>query len=117
MSQASTLSVPSEWRERFLLKRIEEKDLEISLEERNAVLVSLTKGTRFVQIRKYTLMLNSIKSIDPLWGDANIPPRPHEATETVVVDGKAQVKVLNQKELDLWDSLFKDRLLTGGSNG
>jgi len=43
---------------------------------RDEILKALNDGARFIQIGKYTLMLNSIKSIDPLWGEENIPPRP-----------------------------------------
>mgnify|MGYP001567345963 CR=1 FL=1 len=68
--------VPEKWREHFYLKRIDEEDLVITLEERNGILLALERGDRFVQIRKYTIMLNAMKSIDPCWGEKNIPPRP-----------------------------------------
>lgn len=69
-------NIPAKWKEKFVLKRIDEEDIVLSLEERNGILQSLNKGDRFVQIRKHTLMLNSIKSIDPYWGERNVPPRP-----------------------------------------
>jgi uncharacterized protein YnzC (UPF0291/DUF896 family) len=76
-SDLSTQSnIPEKWREKFLIKRIGENDIEITLEERNAILEMLARGMRYVQIGKYTIMLNSIKSIDPKWGKDNIPPRP-----------------------------------------
>jgi len=90
--QKLPLSIPSEWEERFLIKRIDEKDIIISLEERNSILDNLRKGIRFVQIGKYTLMLNSIKSIDPFYEPDNIPPKP----------GVYETK----EKLELWEKLF-----------
>jgi hypothetical protein len=108
--QTSSLSIPSKWQERFLLKRIDEKDILITLEQRNMILNSLNNGARFIQIGKYTLMLNAIKSIDPFYGEDNIPPRPKELHE-ITSDGDGFSKIIvNQDELDLWDKLFKDKL-------
>lgn len=100
-------STPPNLQERFFIKRIDEEDIEISLEERNAILESLNKGVRFVQIGKFTLMLNAIKSIDPKWGAKNIPPIPKEEYgEGKLVDGVMQQKLINKKEIDLWYELF-----------
>ena len=54
-------------------------------------------------------MLNAIKSIDPLWGDQNIPPKPEPVkTSTLNDQGTAYIEeVTNQEELDEWDKLFK----------
>ena len=71
-----TLKDKATWEERFIIKRIDEKDIEITIQERNGILASLSAGDRFVQIGKYTLMLNGIKSIDPKYGNDNIPPKP-----------------------------------------
>lgn len=94
------------WEERFFIKRIDEEDIEITLRERDSILLSLNEGKRFIQIGKYTLMLNAIKSIDPKWGKDNIPPKPKEITENKVVDGKGYMTVLNQEEIDEWKILF-----------
>lgn len=67
---------PAKFEERFLLKRIGEEDIEITLAQRNAVIEALGSSSRFIQINKHTIMVNAIKSIDPLWGEDNIPPRP-----------------------------------------
>ena len=72
----SNLVIPEKWQEKYLIKRIGEEDIEITVEERNAILQMLNDGVRFVQIGRYTLMLNAVKSIDPKWGKENIPPRP-----------------------------------------
>lgn len=103
--------ISAKWEERFLIKRIEEKDIEITLNERNEILKSLNAGDRFVQVKKYTLMLNGIKSIDPKWGEKNIPPRPFETLSYINDTSKntSIATITNQKELDEWDSLFKDK--------
>lgn len=102
----NSLAIPSKWQEKFLLKRINEEDIELTLEQRNGVLIALDKGARFAQIGKYTIMLNAIKSIDPLWGDDNIPPQPKEITSTSIVGNKALTTITNQNEIDLWFKLF-----------
>ena len=98
--------IPEEWKERFIIKRIDEEDITITIEERNNILESLNKGTRFVQIGKYTLMLNAIKSIDPLFEPDNIPPRPKEQIETKFGDDGIETKLLNQDKINLWDKLY-----------
>jgi hypothetical protein len=105
--QTSALSIPPEWREGFLIKRIDEEDILITLEQRNAILKALNEGTRFIQVGKFTLMLNSIKSIDPVYPPDNIPPRPEPEEELVdIKDGTAVTRVINQEKIDLWDSLY-----------
>ncbi len=100
--------IPEELKERYLIKRIKEDDIEISLDQRDKILKMLESGVRFIQIDKYTLMLNSIKSIDPKWGSANIPPRPNTRTELNKEIGK--LYITNQRDLDLWDYLYGNRL-------
>lgn len=70
------LLIPDKWKPKYLLKRINEEDIKISKVTRDEILKQLANGGRFVQIGEYTVMLNSIKSIDPLWGAKNIPPPP-----------------------------------------
>ena len=116
-SQKSSLStqseIPEKWQEKFLIKRIDEDDIEVTLEERNMILQGLRAGIRFVQVGKYTLMLNAIKSIDPKWGKDNVPPRPYlkERYRLDMVNGKAtkQLVETNEKEIELWDTLFDER--------
>ena len=107
--------IPEKWKERFLIKRIDEDDIEITLEERNMILQGLNAGMRFVQVGKYTLMLNAIKSIDPKWGKKNIPPCPSlkEEFNINILDGKAtkQIVASNEKEIELWKTLFAVNLL------
>jgi len=118
ISQKSPLSIPDEWKERFLIKRIKEDNIEISLEERNAILEELNRGRQFVQIGKYTLMLNSIKSIDPLWGADNIPPEPRPHKEGGYFDKEKQVFVKGEeteesiKRRKLWHQLFGGKFLS-----
>ena len=103
-------TIPIKWQERFIIKRIDEANIEISLAERDGILRAMNIGQRFVQVRKYTLMVNTIKSIDPLWGDDNIPPRPTEVLDYVKTNKENTLLevVLNQEELDEWDSFFKE---------
>ncbi len=111
----SELAIPEKWQEKFIIKRIGEEDIVITLKTRDAILASLQTGIRFVQVGKYTLMLNAIKSIDPMWGEKNIPPRPKlkeewedyfdEETQTLKVDKISD----NQDELDEYDRVFGER--------
>ena len=114
--EKSNLSIPPEWEEKFIIKRINESDILINLDERNAILEALNDGQKFIQIGKYTLMLNAIKSINPRYEPDNIPPRPklnyYMGTQ---FDKKRQVfiehnstKPINQDEVDLWDKLYKN---------
>ena len=101
---------PSKWEERFLIKRIGEDDIEITLGERDAILKALDQGQKYIQVKKYTLMLNGIKSIDPKWGEKNIPPKPRPITERVeeYVGSMAIIRerVENQREIEEWEALF-----------
>lgn len=103
--------IPEKWREMFVIKRINEEDIVISLEQRDGILKALNDGARFVQIRKHTLMLNSIKSIDPYWdNEENIPPRPRENQVITGTTGNVmQYVVDNEEEIALWDKLFSSR--------
>jgi hypothetical protein len=103
------LSTQPKWQERFIIKRIGEDDIEITLEQRNEILKALNNGGRFIQVRKHTLMLNSIKSIDPKWGEDNIPPRPEEILKcdyNNITDNTVKAKLLNKEEIEEWDSIF-----------
>ena len=85
------------FKEKYLIKRIDEQDTEISVEERNEILRALNDGQRFIQLGKYTLMLNSIKSIDPKYGSKNIPPKPepHFIGSEVGEDGVVHQRLAN----------------------
>lgn len=110
----SQTEIPEKFREKFLIKRIDEDDIEITLEQRDNILKALNAGTRFVQIGRYTIMLNAIKSIDPKWGKANIPPRPEERTRTLEKAGSKPTvyisETINKDEIDIWDALFGTRI-------
>lgn len=122
--QTSSLSIPPKWREKFLIKRIDEDSIEITLEQRDSILKALDAGARFIQIGKYTLMLNAIKSIDPKIEPNNIPPRPDDVIrkEVGLKDGVYQVEESPNPEVELWDKLYgeKDKTLipkTASSQG
>jgi len=106
-------NIPAKWQERFLIKRIGEDDIEITLEQRDAILQALNAGTRFVQIKKYTIMLNSIKSIDPLWGDDNIPPRPPVIHKNMGINVRGDMEFeTDDTEAKEWDLIFgKQKLM------
>jgi len=114
-NQKSDLSVPKEWQEKFLIKRIGEEPIEISIMARDEILKALNDGARFIQIGKYTLMLNSIKSIDPLWGEENIPPRPQiRSSFKGLSESGSMIQERNTEDIDrveLWDKLFKGKSL------
>lgn len=109
----SNSSTPAKYEESFLLKRIDENDIEISLRTRNEVIKALATNTRYIQIGKYTIMVNSIKSIDPVYGMKNIPPRPKELLEATFDKEKntASTTVINQDEIDKWDAQFSKKNL------
>lgn len=106
---SSTLAIPPKWQPRYLLKRIGEEDIEIPLATRDAIVKALAAGLKYVQVGEYTIMLNAIKSIDPLWPPQNIPPRPKATADVEVKYGKAFTSISNQAELDLWDRLFGEK--------
>lgn len=109
----STSLIPPKWQEKYILKRIDEEDMEISLDTRNAIIESMKKGSSFIQLGKSTIMVKTIRSIEPKWGEANIPPRPREQLEIVSTDEQtatARTRVVNQNEIDEWDKIFKDQL-------
>lgn len=108
-SDQTQLGIPEEWKEKFVIKRIEEKDIEITLEEQRAILVALNQGQKYIQLGKYTLMLNSIKSIDPVYEPDNIPPKPKEKTDGKLVNNIWVEHVTNQDEIDLWERLFGEK--------
>lgn len=124
----------NKWDEKFLIKRIGEENIEITLRQRNDILTALNDGARFVQIGKYTLMINSIKSIDPRYEPDNIPPshpytyKPEEfkiEKSMKLLDGvykeietKVDIsKTLNYKKqlfaYNLWNKLQKGNVGTG----
>lgn len=101
------------FQEKYLIKRIDEHDIEISVDERNEILKALNDGQRFIQVKKYTLMLNSIKSIDPKYGERNIPPKPSPIYigGTVGEDGIVHQKLANGEEIEEWIKLFGNKYL------
>lgn len=101
----SALSTPPEWKERFLIKRIGEDNIEITLDERNQILRSFNNGDQYIQIGKYTLMLNSIKSIDPFYEPDNIPPCPK--SDCVCGDGGQVDK--NAEAIEVWNHFYRLR--------
>ena len=49
----------------YIIKRIDEDGIRINGTERAGILQAMRNGVRFVELRNYIIMLNSIKSIDP----------------------------------------------------
>jgi hypothetical protein len=109
--QTQAGKTPLKWQERFYIKRIGEEDIEISLVERDEILQSLASGDKFIQIGKYTLMVNSIKSIDPKYGKYNIPPCPKEELGYKQGEnGNMLSYVSNKSEIDEWHKCFGNQL-------
>lgn len=102
--------LPPEWQEKYLLKRIGEPDIVLTLDQRDAILKALLGNSRFIQVDKYTIMVNTIKSIDPMLGAKNIPDRPVEQFR--ITEGSTPntitKTITNQAELDLWDKHFAE---------
>lgn len=100
--------IPEKLRPRYIIHRIKGEDIEISWEVRNLVLSQIAEGRRFVQIREFTVMVNSINGIDPMYGEPNIPPRPNKhIVGEYTKDGKfVEGKIANQEEIDEWDKYY-----------
>jgi len=107
-------NIPLEWRPRFVIKRIGEKDIIIEANQRKEILIALNEGDHFIQVGEYTIMLNSIKSIDPFYEPDNIPPKPKPLSSISLVNGIAIETITNQKEIDLWENIFKQKQLKNG---
>lgn len=58
----------------FVLKRINQDDILITRKTRDVILQAMSGGAKFVQVRDYTVMINSICAIEPRWGEPNTPP-------------------------------------------
>ena len=101
-------NVPEKWQERYLLKRIGDEDLKLTLQQYNGILKALTEGAKFVKVNKHIIMLNAIKSIDPMWGEDNIPPRPNH--RTLSAEGTDFKVYIDDSEGEEWDSYFKNKL-------
>lgn len=103
--------VPEKWKKKYILKRIDEEDIIITLEERNIILAALSNNVRFVQIGEFTLMVNAIKSVEPFWGGNNIPPRPKVYSFGGMGDGKYEKEQeAEQREWDIYFGKKKEAL-------
>lgn len=102
----SQTNLPEPLQGKYLIKRIDEDDIEITLAQRSQILQALSAGVRFIEVKNHILMLNSIKSIDPKWGEKNIPPRPKEIRATTIEDNVAKYVVENKDEIELWEKYF-----------
>ncbi|MEM7124995.1 MAG: hypothetical protein AAF702_01630 [Chloroflexota bacterium] len=98
--------LPKKWQPKYKVKRIGEKDIVISWKTRDAVLKALVDGRKFVQVGHYTLMLNAIKSIDPFWGDTNIPPKPDKKTYFSAETLSPQFTAFSLQEREEWEKYF-----------
>ncbi len=119
LSDRIQVGIPDKWAEHFVIKRIDEEPIEITLKEQQAILENLARGQRYIQVGKYTIMLNSIKSIDPRYEPDNIPPCPERKTVSKFnVEKNTYIETItNQDERDLWvklfgESAYKSKLLT-----
>lgn len=66
-NQAKSL-IPKEkkYRQNFIVYRIKLSPIEVSKETRDDILKALNENKSFIQIDEYTVMLNSIASIEPM---------------------------------------------------
>jgi hypothetical protein len=98
--------LPRKWMPKYYLKRIGEDDIVISQETRNEVVRLLAKNGKFVQIGEFTIMLNTIKSIDPYWPPDNIPPKPKQKMQYIGGYEGSNLKEANAKERQEWEKYF-----------
>ena len=68
--------MPDWLKPRYLLKRIDEPDIELSLEQRNGVANAMVRGDKVIFIGQSMIATFNIKSMDPIYGPDNIPPKP-----------------------------------------
>ena len=94
---------------KFLIKRIDENDIEITNEERMVILKALHANVRFVQVRDYTLMLNAIKSIEP-------KPREYVARDYYLAEPEMtdEERLLARNRLTEVKQIFESKRITGG---
>jgi len=106
-----SLSFPDAWKPMFLLHVIGSDEILITEKERDSILKAMSQGEKFLQVRQYTIMVNSIQMIRPRYAPDNVPPRPKvkisEAIETLP-DGTYGKKLYrtNGELADLWDKHF-----------
>ena len=105
-AKSLTLEIPSKWKPKYILKRIGEENIYISQLTRDGMLNQLAEGKKYVQIGEFTIMLNAIKSIDPLWQPNNTPPRPKPMFDVQMNGDQATKLQTNQEELKEWEKLF-----------
>jgi len=104
--------LPKKWRPKYLLKRIGEEDIVIPWETRNMIIRALADGKRFVQIGEFTIMLNSIKSVDPYWSEHNIPPKPKFPLDALFEDTETNREKIQKAEAENaeWEKFFGERV-------
>lgn len=109
----SVYDIPENFRPKYILKRIAGEDIEIDIETRDKILSAMSRSVRFVQIKEFTIMVNSINSIDPKWGNDNIPPKPkpiwreefNQERGVYVVKGAS-----NAEEINEWERCFGNKV-------
>lgn len=62
----SLIPISKQFDQCYQINRVKQSSIYVSEDARNKVLDSLSSGKMFVQIGKYTVMLNTISSIEPL---------------------------------------------------
>ena len=94
-------TLPEKWKPRYILKRFDDDDIEISRLQRDGIHDCILRGGKFVQIREHTIMLSTVRGIDPKW-ENNIPPCPDAIWEFVENKGV----VVNKEEIEEWSKCF-----------
>lgn len=111
LSDQTRQQLPEKWQEKYALKRIDEEDLTITENERRAFLEAIKLNERYIQLGRYTIMINSIKSIEPFWGRDNIPPRPKPTHAYLNPENRPPDSDDEGKQ---WDLYFAHKQLDGG---
>lgn len=53
-------------KQNYIVYRVKLKPIEVSVRGRDEILKSMISGKRFIQLGEYTIMVNTISSIEPL---------------------------------------------------
>lgn len=111
MSSAQKPALSPDWSKNYILKRIDEEDRYISEAERHLILKAMTQGSRFVQIGLYTLMVNTIRSIEPRYSnysETNHPQLPYAPSTKELAEWNEQKSLFDAQRTE--NKLLKENV-------
>lgn len=100
--------MPDWLRPLFILKRIDEPELVLTLEQRNAIAEGYLRGDKAVIVGQHLIATFNIKSIDPMYGEDNIPPKPKALPVFKIINAKAQSEKdpRDLKLIEEWEKFY-----------